>query len=415
MLRPLTALASIGTALALLSVPLPAQDLFLGSRTTQVSRNDPLDGSGALVGLCGGVVQSMEDVGGQVFVGDQNGNVYNWNSITSFLTYAYTSTNDAKAMLAHGNELLVGGSDGSLLRYDPFTGVQLGSVNVGMPVLALTAVAGQVVVGSQSGVLMVGDPVAGGFQFLGTCGNNLTDLVTDGGHVLASDEGGLVWRFDIAGNTLLGSFALPSPATSLAWISGDLLAAGEDGQVRRVERNSGAVKASFAAGFAVDAMTLVTTPEPGVAYCFGASCPCGNDDPENACANSTGFGAGLVADGSASVAADNLELTVHDLPKSGIALFYMGPQQQLVPFGDGLLCAGAGAYPAFRFQAGSTGSQGLLRLGPGIVDYAETHFGTPGLISAGSTWNFQAWYRDPVGPCGSGVNTSNAYTVQFQQ
>ncbi len=27
-----------------------------------------------------------------------------------------------------------------------------------------------------------------------------------------------------------------------------------------------------------------------LAYCFGAACPCGNDDPEAGCANSTGVG-----------------------------------------------------------------------------------------------------------------------------
>ena len=36
-----------------------------------------------------------------------------------------------------------------------------------------------------------------------------------------------------------------------------------------------------------------------------------------------------------------------------------------------------------------------------------------GSIVAGETWNFQAWYRDPQGPCGGFFNLSNAVSVTF--
>ncbi|MFT5050970.1 MAG: hypothetical protein ACI8QZ_002377, partial [Chlamydiales bacterium] len=40
-------------------------------------------------------------------------------------------------------------------------------------------------------------------------------------------------------------------------------------------------------------------------------------------------------------------------------------------------------------------------------------FGAAGQITAGSTWKFQAWLRDPSGPCGSGFTTGTALSVTF--
>jgi hypothetical protein len=34
-------------------------------------------------------------------------------------------------------------------------------------------------------------------------------------------------------------------------------------------------------------------------------------------------------------------------------------------------------------------------------------------IAAGETWHFQAWFRDPSGPCGMGSNLTNALRVTF--
>ena len=41
------------------------------------------------------------------------------------------------------------------------------------------------------------------------------------------------------------------------------------------------------------------------------------------------------------------------------------------------------------------------------------YFPSTGQITAGQTWNFQAWYRDPDGPCGQGSNFTNALEVTF--
>ena len=141
---------------------------------------------------------------------------------------------------------------------------------------------------------------------------------------------------------------------------------------------------------------------PGVGYCFGNVCPCGNDDPGAGCSNSTGSGALLAATGLASVASDDLDLVVSGMPAGNIGLVFLGGSTTKLPFGDGLRCVGPG-------------TQGLIRLpggmaSPGGVMSTTTVISTAGL-SAGSTWYFQGWYRDPGGPCGSGYNLSNALRI----
>lgn len=154
---------------------------------------------------------------------------------------------------------------------------------------------------------------------------------------------------------------------------------------------------------------------PGVPFCFGVGCPCGNDDPSAGCRNSTGHGALLDGSGSNLVGADDLVLTCTGLPANSIGLFFMAPGQQASPpaLSDGLLCTDPGPLDPFM--------QGIVRLG---VRYAEgagaISFG-PGVVArvgnvvqAGTTRSFQVWYRNPPGPCMTRGNTSNGYAVVFR-
>jgi hypothetical protein len=70
--------------------------------------------------------------------------------------------------------------------------------------------------------------------------------------------------------------------------------------------------------------------------------------------------------------------------------------------GDGLRCAG-GALKRFPVQAADAG--GSATWGPGLAAF--------GGWSAGTTENFQAWYRNNGGPCGSGYNLSSARSITF--
>ena len=144
--------------------------------------------------------------------------------------------------------------------------------------------------------------------------------------------------------------------------------------------------------------------------CSVASPPCSNYYSIGGCENSRELGGILGAWGSASVGADDLVLSATQLPFSQFGLVCMGDAVIApVVLDDGLFCLGGNL---FRFPPRATGPGGTFGEGPGIVAHSAS-FGAGGTIVAGSTWHFQAWVRDPGGPCGQGSNTTNALSVTF--
>lgn len=149
--------------------------------------------------------------------------------------------------------------------------------------------------------------------------------------------------------------------------------------------------------------------DPTTAYCFGdgsgAPCTCGNVGASDAgCANSAGLGARATAGGSASLALDSLVVIGAGLPATQPALLFAGLNAVNgglgVPFGDGLRCAGGGLQ---RLGIRTASATGTALWGPGLLS---------GLgASSGDTRYLQLWYRDPVGPCGSGFNLSNGLSL----
>jgi len=172
---------------------------------------------------------------------------------------------------------------------------------------------------------------------------------------------------------------------------------------------------SFLAFSCLGVAVAVAANGPGTPYCFSNSdCPCGNVDPTAGCANSTGAGALLSSSGSASASADDLVLTVSNVPPNQFGILFMGGSQVVdrIPFGDGLLCVSSVPGVFCRFLVQNSGSSGVMTEGPGIVAFSQTL--QPAChIDPGDTWYFQGWYRDPQGPCGGLFNLSNAVSVTF--
>jgi hypothetical protein len=150
---------------------------------------------------------------------------------------------------------------------------------------------------------------------------------------------------------------------------------------------------------------------PGVPYCFGdgsgAACPCVTPGNEGrGCANSTGFGARLLGQGSVSVSTDDLALLTDGLPPQvGSLLFHGGGRLNGglgVPFENGLKCAGSGIR---RLGLQFSNLSGEVAWGPGLA--------AQGQWLAGATRYFQVWYRDSASLCGHRSNTSNGLAVTF--
>lgn len=124
--------------------------------------------------------------------------------------------------------------------------------------------------------------------------------------------------------------------------------------------------------------------------------------------NSFGPGAVIAHIGSTSLAANDLVLQVDGAVPGTFGLFFYGPDEAEIPFGDGNLCIGGAIQrlqPALLADAGGSAER--------VVDLPTFPTGSgPGQITAGSAWSFQYWYRDTAAQ-GAGFNTSDALRCGF--
>jgi hypothetical protein len=118
----------------------------------------------------------------------------------------------------------------------------------------------------------------------------------------------------------------------------------------------------------------------------------------NSLPNSTGQVAQMSVNGSYSLATNNFELVAQPVPNTPFLFFY-GPQQVDLPFGDGVRCVG-GQLQRITPATAASGNRATR-----IVDLAAQGF-APGAV------NFQCWFRDTAAG-NTGFNTSDAFQVTF--
>jgi len=125
--------------------------------------------------------------------------------------------------------------------------------------------------------------------------------------------------------------------------------------------------------------------------------------------NSSGMAATLDVSGSHSISSDNLTLEARRCPPGKSGVFFFGTHSLQEPFGDGFRCAG-GSVARLR-PIVTTDGTGTARLS---LDFSAFPVGQgPMMIEPGDVRYFQYWFRDPMGPSGSGYNLTNGQRVTF--
>ncbi|MGK0216990.1 MAG: glucose/arabinose dehydrogenase [Planctomycetota bacterium] len=123
-------------------------------------------------------------------------------------------------------------------------------------------------------------------------------------------------------------------------------------------------------------------------------------------------GAQIGFSGDLGIGLNNFNLTVGGATANQFGFFFYGGAPTQTPLGDGFFCIGTSPIGFHRL------------LPPGMTDFLGTAVrpvdftappanGGSGQISAGSTYYFQYWFRDPNGPGGTGFNFSNGLQALF--
>ncbi len=126
--------------------------------------------------------------------------------------------------------------------------------------------------------------------------------------------------------------------------------------------------------------------------------------------NSVGPGAIMGTNGMTSVSANEFLLSAGPVPIQPGLFFYSAGQTNGgagLPFGNGLRCVGTPGNPIFRFPPIMADATNTL-----LFEVDFTNLPSGGDILGHSTWNFQAWYRDPMGG-GAAFNLSDGLRVTF--
>ena len=138
------------------------------------------------------------------------------------------------------------------------------------------------------------------------------------------------------------------------------------------------------------------------------ACECFTSNYCLASGNSAGTSAIIGWQGLLTLSDNNLSLIVTGAPALKFGVFFYGAGQTQVPLGEGLLCV---ASPVQRLQPPVLTDQQGSTLLP--LDFASPPLsGGPLPVSPFSTWNFQFWYRDPLGGP-AGFNFSDGLEVTF--
>ena len=128
--------------------------------------------------------------------------------------------------------------------------------------------------------------------------------------------------------------------------------------------------------------------------------------------NVVGAGAPMSTAGSTSMSLNDLVLNVDSTAPYTLGILFYGPESTSLPGGNGIRCVDSGSLSLFRAGVRLASGSGSMSFD---VDLNSEPFNA-GLsqVQVGSTWVFQAWYRDVGGPLGYSTNFSGAIAARFR-
>jgi glucose/arabinose dehydrogenase len=233
---------------------------------------------------------------------------------------------------------------------------------------------------------------------------NLVLPIWEYGHVSGQCAiiGGYVYRGAIAG--LAGTYFFADYCTGSVWSFAYVGGHVTNFQDRTAElAPGGGLAIQNPTSFGEDAAgeLYIVDQNGGEIFRIDGNCPA----PSSYCVaapNSVGPGALMGSSGDGTVSQNDLELTCSGAPPVEFGLFFYGQGETQVPLGNGFRCIASSIH---RLPVVQTSPAGVARF----------HFDVnapPHVVTAGRTWNFQFWYRDPAGG-GAFFNASNALSVPF--
>ena len=245
--------------------------------------------------------------------------------------------------------------------------------------------------------------------------------------VAASSEARFLYQISDGGGSFDVTFGFQSGATGTGTLSGGDWFGGTFLGTDRVDFGSpganlsiteGTLDLSAAAGQILTSITFSNRSNAGAGYaiiaCNVTTFSLGSNYCSPAVVNSTGNPGSISAEGSPSVAANNVTLTVSDLPANAFGFFLTSQTTANVanPGGSqGNLCLG-GAIGRFvgPGQIKNSGPGGTFSL---MLDLTQQPSPTGSVsVQPGESWNFQAWHRDAVGGSVTS-NFTNGLTISF--
>jgi hypothetical protein len=210
------------------------------------------------------------------------------------------------------------------------------------------------------------------------------------------------WTFDNSGGQVTWStetFANDQNANALRWGTMYNFGFTADSAPGMTQGSIGLFKPGMTNALSVDLHGPCGTPVCGsYNYCTSGQ-------------NSSGGVCQIAVSGSTAISDNNLVIEALGAVGGQPGLFFYGPTQVSLPFGNGTRCVGGGVGEVQRLTNAMMPS--IFGDFTVALDFTTSPLGIGfNAVAAGDTQNFQCWYRDPAAG-GGGFNLSNATSITF--